>query len=316
MNTNVCAITITFNPDAAIFEQQLRSLRSQCEVVLVDNGSEQTALEEIETLSAHYGCRLIALGANEGIAAAQNHGVELIENEKPACEYVLFLDHDSVPGSDFIEGLVDEFRRIETISPHIGVLGPAIFEPRAGAHYGFHVIRGLRYLRVLPNAMTEDAVQCATINSAGTFCPLRVMQEVGPFDASLFIDHVETDWCFRASHRGFQLYGTRRVSLEHRMGDDVLNVNLPGKTITLPYRSPHRHHYLMRNSVEMLRRNYIPATWKFYCLLKIAITFFLFGIFADDSAAQRRAILRGIRDGLRGGSGRLSASNETSSPPS
>ncbi len=307
MNATVCAITITFNPDLEIFEQQLQSLQDQCNTILVDNGSEPTTLRRIEQLSQRYGCRLLALSENEGIAAAQNHGVKLIENEIPECEYLLFLDHDSIPNPDFVAAMVEEYSRLERLSGAIGVLGPAIYEPRAGAYYGFHVLRGLRYARVGPEAMADDAIVCATINSAGTFCPLRVMQSVGPYDERLFIDHVETEWCFRASHLGYWLYGSRNVDLVHQMGDDVLHLKFAHKRVNLPYRSPHRHRYLMRNSIEMMRRNYIPTIWKCYCIVKIALTFLLFGVFADDSAKQRRAIFGGISDGLRRRLGKIPA---------
>jgi rhamnosyltransferase len=303
MNDSVCAITITFNPDIGIFEQQLQSLQTQCQVVLVDNGSKAETLTEIERLAEQYGCRLLALETNEGIAAAQNQGVALVERELPNCEYLLFLDHDSIPPAAFVEDLVEEFRNVQRTHPRAGVIGPAIYEPRAETYYGFHVLQGVRYRRVLPAAMDDDLVACTTINSAGTFCPVQVMREVGPFDEGLFIDHVETDWCFRASDRGFELFGTKSVVLEHRMGDDVLSVRLAGKTTTLPYRSPHRHRYLMRNSVQMLRRSYIPLVWKAYCVVKIVVTFVLFGFFAENNAEQRRAIVGGIADGIRGGSG-------------
>jgi len=125
MNTTVCAITITFNPDLTIFERQLQSLHAQCDVSLVDNGSEPNVLRRIEQLSQRYGCRLLALGENEGIATAQNHGVKLIENERPECEYLLFLDHDSIPKPDFVAAMVEEYLRLERLSG-IGVLGSAI----------------------------------------------------------------------------------------------------------------------------------------------------------------------------------------------
>ncbi len=307
MNPAVCTITITFNPELAVFEQQLASLQAQCEVILVDNGSAPEILQQIEALAATYAATLIALPANAGIAAAQNHGIEFIVAERPDCAYVLFLDHDSVPGPRFINDMLAEFARLRASDSATGVLGPAIYEPRARTYYGFHVLDGLRYRRIQPGTLAAGAVRCTTINSAGTFCPLEVLQRVGHFDAGLFIDHVETEWCFRASAAGYTLYGTSAVELEHRMGDDVLSLKLPGKTITLPYRSPHRHRYLMRNSVAMLKRPAIPLLWKAYCVIKIMITLVLFGTLSREPQAQRRSILAGIRDGLRNRSGPIAA---------
>lgn len=305
MRHSVCAITITFNPNLEVFTRQLESLAPQCEVILVDNGSIDEVLTQIEALSERFGCTLLQLGSNKGIASAQNHGVSFVQAKRRDCEYVLFLDHDSVPGEGFVDAMENEFKQLRAENPKIGVLGPAIYEPRAKVYYGYHVLQGLRYRRISPMGDHRQAIRCTTINSAGTFCPLAVMQTVGQFADELFIDHVETDWCFRATAAGYELFGSNTVTLEHRMGDDVLTVNLFGKSITLPYRSPHRHRYLMRNSITMLRRSYVPRVWKAYCIAKIAITMLLFGTVSDDPKAQRSGILSGINDGMRKRSGEI-----------
>ena len=306
MNTAICAITVTFNPDLEIMQEQLQNLSGRCLSLVVDNGSDPGTRQALESLCEGCGARSLWLPENLGIAAAQNRGMELVEREMPDCEYLLFLDHDSLPDEHFVDSMLAEYRRISQFEPELGILGPVIHEIRTGQDYGFHVMQGWRYRRILPAAMEDDAIHCSTVNSAGTFCSTAVARAVGPMDESLFIDHVETDWCFRAQARGYAVMGTRRHKLAHRMGDHVLQLPLPGLRLQLPYRSPYRHRYLMRNSVQMMRRQHVPLLWKFYCGLKIPLTFLLFGIFSRERLQQLRGISRGIWDGLAGRRGKIS----------
>ena len=308
MNTRVCAITITWNPDLDMLRRQLRSLSGQCRVVVVDNGSAGDMEQSIGELCTEHAASFLALHDNYGIARAQNAGVAFARNRYAGCEYLLFLDHDSVPDSGFVDVLLAQYIALDK-DGKTGAVGPAIFEPRAGTCYGFHVIRGLRYLRVLPADMKQDAIECATINSSGTLCALAVFDAVGEYDERLFIDHVETEWCFRARQAGYRHYGVRTVMMPHHMGDAVMTFRLPGKTVTMPYRNPLRHRYLMRNSVLLLKRPYIPLVWKFYCVAKLVYTLLLFGFFTDESKAQRQSILQGLRDGIGGVTGRIPVQN-------
>jgi rhamnosyltransferase len=314
MNSRVCAITISYNPDLEMLHGQLRSLSGQCRVVVVDNGSAGDMEQSLGDLCAEHAAGFLALHDNYGIARAQNAGVAFVRERYPDCEYLLFLDHDSVPDAGFVDALLARHRSLDK-DGKTGAVGPAIFEPRAGSCYGFHVIRGLRYLRILPADMLQDTIECATINSSGTLCTVAMFAAVGGYDEQLFIDHVETEWCFRARQAGFRHYGVRSVMLPHHMGDDVMTFRLFGKTVTMPYRNPLRHRYLVRNSVLLLKRPYIPRVWKFYCVAKLVVTLVLFGFFSDESKAQRHSILQGLRDGINGVTGRIPVQEGTAAGP-
>ena len=309
MNTCVCAITVSYNPDLEMLRGQLRSMSGQCRVIVVDNGSAGGMEQSLRDLCAEHAAGFLALHDNCGIAQAQNAGVVFARDRYADCEYLLFMDHDSVPDAGFVDALLARYRSLEK-DGKTGAVGPAIFEPRAGACYGFHVIRGLRYLRILPADMLQDTIECATINSSGTLCSVAMFDAVGGYDEQLFIDHVETEWCFRARQAGYRHYGVRSVMMQHHMGDDVMTFRLPGKTVTMPYRNPLRHRYLMRNSVLLLKRPYIPRVWKYYCVAKLVLTLVLFGFLTDDSKAQRKSMLQGLRDGINGVTGRIPVQEE------
>ena len=304
MSPQVCAITVTFNPDIEILGRQLNSLSVQCNVVVVDNASGDSVRRDLFSVCEKYSATFVVLDENYGIAHAQNEGVKVARHRYPGCAYLLFLDHDSVPTEAFVDTMLDQYQTLEK-AEKVAAIGPSLFDPRTGDFHGFHVIKGMRYLRVNPADMKQDAIECSTVNSSGTLCSLTAFDDVGGYDEHLFIDQVETEWCFRARKAGYHVYGSRTASMEHRMGDDVVSFSFMAKEISLPYRNPLRHRYLVRNSVLLLRRGYVPPVWKFYCIGKLLLTFVLFGFFVPESREQRESILRGIRDGIGGVTGRI-----------
>lgn len=305
MNIEVCAVIVTYNPDIDLLKRQIGSLVNQCKVIVVDNSEDSESQNNVFKISERFETTNIVMGSNFGIAAAQNAGVKLAQKKFLDVRYILLLDQDSIPSDHFVDVLYSEYRRINK-TEKIAVLGPALYDPRAKQFHGFHVLKGLRYRRLKPAKSEPSPIECTTVNSSGSFFSVDIFRDVGEFENNLFIDHVETEWSFRAKNLGYKLYATVKVSLEHYMGDEVLTFSLLGmRDVFLPYRSPLRHHYLFRNSLVLLRRPYIPIVWKLYCLIKLLFTFAIFLTFSNERRAQLKGMLRGVRDGLLGRHGKI-----------
>jgi len=295
---DVCALIISYNPSPEIFGKLLESLDGQCDVLVVDNGSSV----DVQKILGERGA-FIALGENLGIAQAQNIGLEYLR-QSGKYKYVLFLDHDSRLSADFIKKMLSIYEEIKKVH-RIAVLGPVLFDSREKFYYSFHRIDGLFYKKVDPVSLTGDYYESSSVNSSGSFCSLDVFDAVGLLDNELFIDHVETEWCFRAISKGFSVYNTNKVELEHRMGDDVLVLNFFWRSVFMPYRSPGRHEYLFRNSVLLIKRGYIPLVWKVFCVVKLLITFAIFGLFSKERGKQMKSMVRGLSDGLLNRKGKI-----------
>lgn len=295
-----CAVIVTYNPEPEHLRQQLAALESQCEIIIVDNGTPGT----VQSLVDEHGSRahLLSMDGNVGIARAQNKGLEHAIDNLPQCTYFVLLDHDSLPPPGFVAAMRGQYLEISE-GRRISIIGPSLYDPRSEEFHGFHVLRGLVYKRISPAEVEEDAVETIGVNSSGSFGALDVYRQVGAFDEGFFIDQVETEWCLRATAAGLPIFGVPGVEMTHYMGDDVLAVRLPGKTYYFPYRSPLRHRYLFRNSVTLLKRGYVPLLWKFYCAVKLVFSFLLFLVFSSERWAQTSNMLRGLWDGIRGRSG-------------
>src|SRR5438477_6996578 len=80
-------ITVTYNSAAVIGECLDAALLTGAEIVVVDNGSSDGTLAEIQ----RRGVRLIANSSNRGFAGAVNQGVQVLD-----CPYIVLLNPDAV----------------------------------------------------------------------------------------------------------------------------------------------------------------------------------------------------------------------------
>ena len=300
------AVIVSYNPDMDVFVQLLTSLSTQCPAVVVDNGSSPDCVRSLEELIASYEhVELLCSGHNMGIAHAQDTAASHALKTNPSVRYILMLDHDSIPAEDMVDVLMSTFESLLETGQMIAAVGPVLYDPRDNRLLKFHKLKTFYLGKIAPERINinQPVIEVDGLNSSGTLISTDAYLATGGFDRSLFIDHVETDWCFRAKAAGYRLYATTKTSLTHLMGDDVCHFWFFGKK-RMPYRSPSRHYYIVRNSLLLQKRRYIPVAWKFSNLLKLFFTYMYFGCYYNDRKAQRQLINLGIRDGIKGVTGK------------
>jgi rhamnosyltransferase len=129
--------------------------------------------------------------------------------------------------------------------------------------------------------------------------PLSVIDEVGPMDETLFIDHIDIEWAFRAASHEYRMYGVQHAVLMHGLGDARRRVWL-GKWWQVPVHSPIRNYYFARNTLLVDRRPYVSWRWRFSSCLRLSALALCFVTQVPPRRARVRAILAGLRDGVLG----------------
>lgn len=294
----LACVIVTYNPEPERFERELKALLAEPvdKVIVVDNGSGMQTLERLEQarrhdarIECHYN------GHNHGIAAAQNLGIATALAH--GCYYVLLLDHDSIPSSGLVTGLLTAARAQVASGERFAAVGARTIDPRSGQEHGFCTMRKGLWRRVhCPS--DNGLVHCEFLNASGSLIYLPAWQEIGAFDETFFIDHVETDWYMRARHLHYRVYGLCAGHLDHTMGDDIVRYWWL-RWRSMPRRRPERHYTIVRNSLWMYRRPYVPWTWIANNAAKLLFTLIFFSLFDRRHYAQFRSIIRGLRDGMR-----------------
>ena len=293
----VAAIVVTFHPEVHRFKMVLDALPARVQLIVVDNNSPPPILEGIrQALGERDGVKLLCNSSNVGLAAAINRGAAAASAEH--AKFLLLMDQDSVPCGDAVQRLYEAFLELERAGVAVGGVGPRLKDASTGLEHGFHTIHGWRWERVYPEPRDIFPVRCANLNGSGTFVRTSTFLQLGGLDESLFIDHVDTDWSFRLSHLGFQLFGIPDAIFNHEMGESGKRFWLLGWRVW-PVRSPLRHYYLFRNAIMLLRRSYVPFVWKFWAVVKLGATLMVHGILDPRRTDQLRQMCKGLHDGLR-----------------
>jgi rhamnosyltransferase len=295
-NPTLATITVTFNPDLALLDAQLRALPVDCMKFIVDNASRPDVFVGINALAAQRpDVRILHNDANLGLAAAVNRGVHAAASMPAPATFVLLLDQDSEPQPNSVATLMQGFQDLETSGHHVGCVGPTLRDPQTKLAHGFHQCTRWRWKRAYPPVDSREPVPCANLNGSGTLVQTALFEQLGGLDESFFIDHVDTEWAFRVLHAGYGLWGIPNAVFDHRMGQASIRFWWFGWHVW-PSRSPSRHYYLFRNAVTLMRRSYVPRVWKCWAVAKLTITAGVALLAFRNAAAQLSHMLRGVRD--------------------
>jgi rhamnosyltransferase len=300
---DICAVILTYQPDAKVLARQLESIVPQVgSVVIVDNGSVSAAREAmLETVRLFPSVRTILLGENVGVAAGHNRGIRAAREDR--CRYVLFLDQDSIPDESMVRHLAGGLRRLENEGRKVACVGPRVRFPDCAelSSFASPAWLGLRREKCLS---AGSLIECDTIISSGSLIPVQVVEAIGGMEEGLFIDQVDIEWCLRARSKGYRVFGVCGAILEHRLGEALPRIWI-GRWRRLPRHKPFRYYYIFRNTVLVSRRPYVSWKWVLFNLRCLAALFLAYGLFTRSRMGELGMMLKGAVHGVRGVRGKL-----------
>jgi rhamnosyltransferase len=277
----VCAVLVSYHPDAELPRRVGRVLEQVGALVIVDNGSGDAARAMLEDIAADPRVSLVLNPANLGVASGLNLGVE--QASAAAFEWVLLLDQDS----DLHDGMLRSLIEVHAAYPEpsrVAVIGAGFGEEPRPAHK--------------PWAPWEEVESVIT---SGSLIPLAVHATVGPFRDEFFIDYVDSEYCFRARAKGYRVIRTTDPLMSHTIGAPTRHTMLGVSKWTTNH-SPDRRYYIARNDTVMLREygGYRFGSWAWKSLRRRLRTCKRIVLYESSKARKIAAVAAGWWDGVRG----------------
>lgn len=292
--SGVCAVVVTHHPDATLLAAQLAALQAQADgIVVVDNATPEDSVRAL--CAPHPQVELLSLTENIGLAAALNAGITRAR-ETPGMAYVLLMDQDSVPEPGMVTALKTTLAR-QSRHARVAAVGTRFLDPREGVDAPFVRIR-FPVNRQLHCSGACDEVACDFLITSGSLIPLEVLDEVGDMDERLFIDNVDLEWCFRATSKGYSLFGVCGARMLHHHG--ATRHRVPGVPRGVVVHTPRRLFYMMRNRVLLYRRAYTPRRWIAQDMPRLVVKFLLFALLIPPRRKNVHGMLAGLRAGIAG----------------
>lgn len=222
-------------------------------------------------------------GRNIGIASAQNRAIESLTS----FDYVVFLDQDSIVDDDYPIKIVNEYIKEKEKFHNIAILGPFYSDGESKDTY----VSKIRKDKYINSAL----ITRQNIISSGSCISHEILKDVGLNNEALFIDYVDSEWCWRANSKGYICCITTRLNIVHRIGYRVVTIGPIKDVISAPI----RYYYQYRNYLWMLRVKYVPTQWKLNVGIKCILRFFYVPFLCDKSFQCLKYMIRGIYDGLK-----------------
>jgi len=229
------AIIVNYNAGPALSGavNSLLDSDSIARIIVVDNGSGDGSLEEIEKLAASQS-RLICLRnhKNLGFAKACNIGVAAADTG----EYLLFLNPDCIVEKGAVEKLMSGLESL----PESGMAGPLLLNPdgteQAGgrravptpwrsfvAGFGFSRL-GKMFPGIFSDFLLHDQplpespVDVEAISGSCMLVKREALDDVGPLDEGYFLHCEDLDWCMRFRQTGWKVIFIPDARVIHHKG--------------------------------------------------------------------------------------------------
>ena len=276
----VCAVMVTYYPDAGLPGRVNRILEQAGALIIVDNASDANAREMLRTIAANPAVTLILNPANWGIARALNLGIA--RASASGFQWVLLLDQDTVVRGDLLAKLL-AVRAAFPEPERLAVIGAEFEEERPGHERG---------------APWQDVESVIT---SGSLIPLAAHAAIGPFREEFFIDYVDSEYCFRARAMGYRVIKTTERLMSHTIGTPSRHDVLWMSKWTTNH-SPDRRYYIARNDTVMLREygGYRYGSWALKSLARRLRTCKRILLYEQSKVRKIAAVSQGWWDGVRG----------------
>ena len=235
-----CVIIVTYEPELQHLRRLTESVEEALFIPIIVDNSEKNQVR-IEMVSEH--SKVISLGYNQGIAAAQNRGIEYALSI--GAEIIGFFDQDSNADARLIQKLSAYIEKNEKC-----VVAPLALEKDTLKEYPAQNLNKIGYPQDVFVKGMKTPKKVDIVISSGMMTTATVLCKVGNYDEDYFIDFVDIEWCLRCKKANIPIYVLPDAVLLHKIGNE--NVSIEGMEITL--HSPLRTYYKVRNSFLLMHK--------------------------------------------------------------
>jgi len=298
MKDELCihSIIVTYKPDEKRLNECINSLIPQVnKVIIVDNTPQQENKDFFMKLSNIFKNKveIVDLGDNYGIAYAQNVGIKKSLEEN--VDFLIFSDQDTVYPHDYVIKMIEIFNKYKE-DFKIAAVAPFFRDKNANNEIMPIMVYENNKIKKIRKFSSDRSVYFAShVISSGMIVSKEAIIKIGPMKEELFIDWVDTEWCFRANMLGWKILQTGDVIIEHKHGESSKKI----LHFILTKHNPLRRYYRVRNAVYLLiHEQNLNFSIRKYILISLFKMFIMHFLQTKDKLKEVKNKYYAIKDGL------------------
>lgn len=290
---SVCAGVVARNPIAddvnVLIERLLASSRW---VVIVDNSSADTSY--LESLENHPDVRVIYNNKNKGVSGGINQIIEHARAMK--AEFVTAFDQDTQISPDLVSVLASNLEKLLESGEPAAAIGPLVVDDYTNHRLPFIHFRLPLNVRYCRETLTEKErlVECDFLISSGCLMSMKAIDDIGSMNEALFIDNVDLDWCFRAVHKRYKVYGDLGSVIRQQIGETYTQI--PFTKVVIRHHDHNRIYYMTRNRLWLYRQHYVNRSWVVHDVFRFTCKFLYLLVFKSGRTVLLKSSIKGIVD--------------------
>ena len=280
-------VVVLYQPKDDVWDN-IQSYLEEIDLLYVMDNSFEVNSVVVEKIKQNEKCHYISMNGNIGLAGALNEGCRLAK--KDGYDYILTMDQDSVFEKNAVTAMIN---KIEQSEKHYAIIAPnvtSIYPDENGEMKTSYTLLS-----------KGEEKQENWVMTSGSLMNLSDYEEVGGFDESFFIAHIDVDLGIRMYQKGMKILMLGDAMIYQRFGNSKPK-KLLWKTVHPWYEDSSRTYYLFRNQTYMLKKygkeyKDVIHVSLFNHIVKILI-------FEDKKLEKVKKAIEGYRDGKKGKMGK------------
>ncbi len=269
----ICACIITYNPNLKRLRECIDSIINQVDaLVIVDNNSSNKD-DIYYKYNDKSNISIIFNESNLGLSKALNQGMQWAIDH--SFEWVLTLDQDSVCSKKLIKSYCEYLKY-----NNIGIITCRIKD---------------RNSKMTTHKFDEQYKFISSCITSGSLSNVKVFKNVKGYDENLFIDMVDTDYCYTLGENGYKIIMVNYIGLLHELGQSRMH-RLFGFRFEVTNHSAERKYTITKNSVYLILKHRLNLFTEFFVIIA---RFFTVLIYEKDKKKKIKMMAKGIIDGIK-----------------
>lgn len=298
-SSGFCAGIVLYNPDDLGFIESIKILLElRIDVIIYDNSSSNEHYENnTKKITSEFGDSVTVLNSlvgNIGLAAAFNCIVTHIMKIN-TYKGIFIFDQDTNLNLIALTKLISAFNDLQKDSKKLGIIAGYPFR-KENMPYRIKPLQ--RYPGEWPSI-----VNVKNVSSSFSLIPTKTFSKIGIFNETFFIDHIDMDFSMRCWKAGLPVCVQTEAKFIHNIGvGDVVVFN----KFLFPIAHSYRHYYQVRNMIISYRENQESMFVILKEILLRTVVVSVISINSGDARSRFKYLFKGIKDGFKGVSGKLS----------
>lgn len=277
-------VVTLYHPVIEDIINNIQSYLDELDILYVLDNTEEPSDDIRSLFSSDDRIKYVAFHDNKGISYAMNYALRRVRDY----DFLMTMDQDS----RFFPNMMKIYKEmiINRENENPGITG--IYSVNAGVD-----------LAKMKGKQTGESSfrHVDTAITSGSMISTKISLAIGGFDENLFIDQVDTEFCYRMKKAGYQIIEFPSVMMHHTIGN-ISYHHILGYKFSSYKHNAIRKYYIVRNQVYVLKK--YPNVRRKYVWLIIK-QFIKVTLYEEDKLKKIIYILRGIKDGVFNHMGKL-----------